>query len=110
MTETQHIVVQVAAGSADEAWAIARAVVERKVAACAQVFPARSCYEWEGKLTEADEHVVFVKSRLEAFDSLEACIKEHHSYDVPEIIALPIVAGSTPYLEWVDSVVAPEPR
>jgi periplasmic divalent cation tolerance protein len=103
--EPSYIFVQVTAGDADQAWAIAKALVERKLAACVQVFPIRSCYEWEGKIVEGNEVLVFIKSRREAYDRLEACVKELHSYEVPEILALPILRGSEKYLEWIDSVV-----
>ncbi len=103
--EPSYIFVQVTAGDVDQAWAIARALVERKLAACAQVFPIRSCYEWEGQIVEDNEALIFIKSRREAYDRLEACVKELHRYEVPEILAVPIVAGSEKYLRWIDSVV-----
>jgi periplasmic divalent cation tolerance protein len=104
-SDISAIFVQVTAGSAEEAWTIARALVERKLAACAQVFPIRSCYEWQGEIQEDNEAMIFVKSRLDLYAELEAYVKELHSYDVPEILALPVVAGSEAYLRWIDEVV-----
>jgi periplasmic divalent cation tolerance protein len=103
-----HIVVQVTAGSNEEAWTIARTVVERKLAACAQVVPIRSIYRWRGAVEESDEVILFIKTRRDRYDALEACIKELHSYEVPEILALSVVAGSRDYLEWIDEVIASE--
>lgn len=104
-----QIVVQVTAGSPAEAWTIARTVVARKLAACAQIFPIRSCYEWQGKIEESDEVMLFIKTRQDRYAELEACIKDLHSYDVPEILVLPIVTGSQPYLAWIDAIVG-QPR
>jgi periplasmic divalent cation tolerance protein len=104
-SDMSAVFVQVTAGSAEEAWTIARALVERKLAACAQVFPIRSCYEWQGEIQDDSEVMIFVKSRLDLYSEIEACVKELHSYDVPEILALPVVAGSEGYLRWIDDVV-----
>lgn len=103
--EPKYIIVQVSAGSSDEAWAVARTVVERKLVACAQVFPIRSCYEWQGNIEVDDEHLILMKTRHDAYTALEACIREVHSYDVPEIMAIPVVAGSHDYQQWIDDVV-----
>ncbi|HEX9115476.1 MAG TPA: divalent-cation tolerance protein CutA [Anaerolineae bacterium] len=103
--EPSHVVVVVSAPNAGEAWVIAKALVERKLAACVQTFPIRSCYEWEGKIVEDNEVLIFIKSRREVFAQLEACVMEHTSYEVPEIVALPIVQGSEKYLRWLDNVV-----
>jgi periplasmic divalent cation tolerance protein len=100
-----YLFVQVTARDADEAWTIARTIVERKLAAAAQVFPIRSCYWWQGELTEDNEYLIFMKTRAEAYEALEACVRELHSYQVPAIFALPIVAGSESYLHWIDAVV-----
>ncbi len=104
-TETPYIIVQVSAGSQEEATTIASAAVERQLAACAQCFPIRSIYTWEGKVEVDDEHLLLLKTRRDAYSALEACIKEHHSYDVPEIMAVPVVAGIDSYLAWIDEVV-----
>jgi periplasmic divalent cation tolerance protein len=104
--DTAHIVVLVATGSAEQARTIARASVERKLAACAQLFPIQSIYEWQGAIEEDNEHVLLLKTKRDAYDELEACINELHSYDVPEIIALPIVHGLGAYLQWMTDTVA----
>ncbi len=100
-----YIVVLVSAGSEDEARAIARGAVEAKLAACAQLFPIQSFYLWEGAVVEDNEYLVLLKSRQDVFADLETYVKGAHSYDVPEIIALPVVDGSADYLQWLaDSV------
>lgn len=100
-----HIVVVVSAETAEEAAHIAKTTVERKLVACAQIFPIRSWYEWEGDIVNSDEQLVLLKSHSDVYEHLEACIQEEHSYDVPEIIALPITAGFAPYLNWIDTIV-----
>ena len=82
---------------------IARKVVEGRLAACVNVLPAvRSIYRWEGKVEEAAEVTMLVKSTRDRYAELEAAIREVHPYDVPEIIALPVAAGLPAYLDWVD--------
>jgi periplasmic divalent cation tolerance protein len=104
-SETPYLVVQVSAGSSEEAWAIAQTSIARKLAACAQIFPIRSCYEWEGSVVQDDEYLVLLKTRTDAYDRLADCIQELHSYEVPEVIALPLTRGSESYLRWIDEVV-----
>ena len=85
------------------AYTIARKVVEGKLAACVNVLPAvRSIYRWEGKMEEATEVTMLVKSTRSRYAELEAAIRDAHPYDVPEIIALPVAAGLPAYLNWVD--------
>ena len=97
-----EVVIFVTASSEQEATKIGRLLVEKKLAACVNLMPGiRSIFEWEGKVSEGQECLMIIKSTTEVFDVLEAAIKAHHSYDVPEIIALPIVKGSAAYLAWV---------
>jgi periplasmic divalent cation tolerance protein len=103
MSPNEFVVVMVTASSADEAAHIGRALVEDRLAACANVVgPIRSIYRWEGGVEEASEHLVLIKARAADFAALEALVRELHSYDVPEVIALPLFAGSAPYLTWLD--------
>jgi len=82
---------------------IASTVVRKRVAACAQILgPIQSTYWWKGKVEEAGEWLCVMKTRKELFSALEKEIKNIHPYEVPEIIALPIVAGSKSYLQWID--------
>ena len=102
------VVVLVNAASAEEADAIARALVGEKFAACANIVsPIRSVYRWKGEVETETEHLMIIKTRANLVAKVEARVKELHSYEVPEIIALPIVAGSKSYLDWVfDSTAA----
>jgi periplasmic divalent cation tolerance protein len=104
-TETPYIVVLVAAGSIEEARSLAKTAVERKLAACVQFFPIQSVFEWEGAIQEETEHMLLFKSRRDAYADLEACLRDVHSYDVPEIIALPLSGGHEPYLQWLNGIV-----
>jgi periplasmic divalent cation tolerance protein len=104
---TDKIVVLVTCGSAKEARKIARALVEQRLAACVNIFPTpvQSVYRWKGKVESAKEFLLFIKTTLGRFAALQRAIRALHSYDVPEIIALPIAAGSHDYLAWIsDSV------
>lgn len=97
-----EVVVLITAGSNGEARKIARHLVDAGLAACANIVPSvRSIFRWKGEVTEEEETLLIVKSVSEAFDSLEVMVKAHHSYSEPEIIALPIQAGSASYLAWV---------
>ncbi len=82
--------------------ALARTLVERRVAACVNVLsPCRSTYRWEGKLQVDEEHPVLIKTTRERYPALEAAVREAHPYDLPELIALPVESGLPAYLEWV---------
>ncbi|MGE5657070.1 MAG: divalent-cation tolerance protein CutA [Actinomycetota bacterium] len=105
MTEVNYGVVLVSAGSRAEAEAIAKSLVESQLAACVSITPIYSFYTWEGKLYSDDEWQLIIKTNLAQFEMLEEKVRELHSYEVPEIIALPIVAGSVPYLQWISEQV-----
>jgi periplasmic divalent cation tolerance protein len=104
---TNKIVVLVTSGSAKEARKIARALVEKRLAACVNILqaPALSVYRWKGKVESAKEVLLVIKTTRKRFAALQRTIRSLHSYDVPEIIALPIADGLRPYLAWIaDSV------
>lgn len=95
-------VVFVTVGRPDEAERIASALVEEKVAACCNLLPAvQSVYRWKGKICRDAETMMIIKTRRANFEKLRARVKELHSYEVPEIIALPIVEGHMPYMDWL---------
>lgn len=101
----QEIVVLVIASSEEEAARIGRALVEQGLAACANILPrVHSIFRWEGKVSEEQESLMVVKSRSDLFDDLAQTVKTLHSYQVPEIIAVPIVHGSAEYLAWIHAV------
>ncbi|SFC02377.1 divalent-cation tolerance protein CutA [Streptomyces aidingensis] len=90
--------------SAELAERLAAGAVERRLAACAQISaPVTSCYRWEGEIRTDREWQVLLKTTDERFGDLERYLKEAHSYDLPEIIAFPVVRGSADYLRWVSA-------
>ena len=92
------------AANADEATRIAEMLVERKLAACVQILPPMtSIYVWKGDVQRESEILLVAKSTRAKFGELEAAVRAIHSYETPEIIALPIVAGSRSYLSWLSS-------
>lgn len=91
------------ASSKGEAEIISKALVEERLVACANIFPAHgSLYWWEDKVESAQEVAVIFKSRSELFDKIENKIKALHSYDVPCIVSWPIEQGHKPFLEWIE--------
>ena len=104
---SEECVVLVTCASAAEARRIARAVVEARLAACVSILPGAmaSVYRWKGKVESARERLLLIKTSRKRLDKLQATVERLHSYDVPEFIAIPIVAGSAAYLAWIkDSV------
>jgi periplasmic divalent cation tolerance protein len=97
------IVVLVTCGSVKEARMIARALVERKLAACVNILPSavESIYLWKGKVESAKEFLLVIKTARRQFSAVESEVRRLHSYEVPEIIALPIATGSRDYLSWI---------
>lgn len=93
--------VYVTASSMAEAEQVARHVLARRLAACANAFPLRSWYWWQGAVEQAEEVGLLLKTRREHVPALEAAVREVHSYSVPCVVAWPIEAGSQPYLDWV---------
>jgi periplasmic divalent cation tolerance protein len=89
---------------------IAQALVEERLAACAQVIgPIRSTYRWLGRVEQADEWYCHLKTTRGRLPEVEARIRALHPYDVPELIAIPIVAGLPAYLDWIEDSVRPTP-
>lgn len=104
MKVSGYIEVRSTTGSREEADKICDAVVEARLAACAQVSgPIRSTYWWQGKIERAEEYFLTMKTTRDRFEALARVIRENHSYDVPDIVAVPIVDGTDDYLEWISS-------
>jgi periplasmic divalent cation tolerance protein len=107
---TDKIVVLATCESEEQARSMARHLVEKRLAACVNVVPGvHSVYRWKDAIEEAQEWMLTIKSRRDLFDALRAEIDSLHGYEVPEIIALPIVDGSERYLAWIDHQLAAEP-
>jgi periplasmic divalent cation tolerance protein len=101
---TGYIQVFTTVDSEELAQRIARALVERRLAACAQVIgPIQSTYWWEGALETAEEWLCLLKSREDRYQQLSTAIHELHPYDVPEILAVPVSGGSADYLAWLNA-------
>jgi periplasmic divalent cation tolerance protein len=99
----EHIQVFTTTEKKDDARAIARDLVEKRLAACAQVIgPITSVYRWKGKIEEEEEWLCILKSRYDRYEKLEERIKSIHPYEEPEILALSVVKGSQSYLKWLD--------
>ena len=97
-------VVMVTAPDMDLARRLAKAGLEAKLAACANIVPAiESHYWWEGKLERSKEALVIFKTRQEVLPKLEQIVRDVHSYDTPEFVALPLIAGSRKYLAWIEN-------
>ncbi len=97
-----EIVVLITCASEEEAEKIARGLLENHLAACVNILPSiTSLFLWEGKIQREKEVFMIAKSLKSAFTALEKTVKKHHSYALPEIIALPIIAGSEAYLDWI---------
>ena len=102
MSEPRAIVVLITVGNRDEAARIARYLVESRAAVCVQILPEmESVYWWDGKIESGSEFLLLAKTTQDKFEELEAAVRNLHSYETPEIIALPVTAGSAPYLDWL---------
>jgi periplasmic divalent cation tolerance protein len=104
---TNKIVVFNTCGSAEEAEALARKLLEKRLAACVNVLmQVRSYYWWKDKIEDAGEWLLVIKTSRERFEEVRLLLESAHSYELPEVLALPIVEGSPNYLEWLDKEMA----
>lgn len=100
---TDKIVVLSSCGSAEEAERLARSLVEERLAACVNVIGgAKSFYRWKGAIESAQEFLLVIKTSRDLFERLRTILETAHSYDLPEVLALPVVAGSPAYLNWLE--------
>ncbi|MBZ5704827.1 MAG: divalent-cation tolerance protein CutA [Acidobacteriia bacterium] len=103
---TKHRLVLTTAPSKEEAHKIARGLVDRRLAACVNIVPQiESVYRWQGKIEEAQEYVLVIKTTSGAFEKVRDAIRELHSYELPECICLAIDGGSSAYLKWLEDSV-----
>ncbi len=101
----EFIMVMTTTGKKQDAEVISRTLVEKRLAGCVQVLgPMTSTYEWKGNIETAEEWLCLIKTGKDNYPEFEKTIKTVHPYETPEIIAVPIVAGSAEYLEWLDNV------
>ena len=100
--DREELVVFITAPNEDDAAAMAKALVESRLAACVNIVRnIRSIYSWQGNIEDESEVLMIAKTRRELFESLSSKVRELHSYDVPEVIAIPITDGSKDYLKWL---------
>src|SRR6266498_2482939 len=101
---SEPIVVLMTAASSNEANRIAEVLVDKRLAACVQILPEiQSVYRWKDKVERESEVLLLAKTTCARFDELDRAVREIHSYENPEIVALPITAASEPYLRWLQS-------
>jgi periplasmic divalent cation tolerance protein len=106
MKETGKIVIFVTTSSEPEAHKIAELLLSRRKAACVNIVPRiASSFWWQGKLDSAQESLLIIKTKASLLPEIVALVKTEHSYEVPEIIALPIIGGNVDYLRWIDDEV-----
>jgi len=98
-------IVYITAGDMEEAKKIGRKLVEERLAACANIFPIASIYRWKGKIEDANEFGIIVKTKTEKVKELEKRVKELHSYEVPCVVSFRIEEGSKDYLDWIEECV-----
>lgn len=99
---TDARIVLTTSGSLEEAEHLARAIIERSLAACINIIPQiQSVYRWEGKVEQSTECLLVIKTKVTLFESLRDAIKELHSYELPECVMLEISDSSQPYLDWI---------
>ncbi len=108
MQSPHGLVVLVTTSGEEEARRLARLLLEQRLIACANVIPhVSSLFRWQDRLEAAEESLMVIKTTSEAIAAVISAVRQHHSYEVPEIIALPIVAGSDAYLAWLAREVQP---
>lgn len=98
--------VYITAGSEEEAKKIGKLVVQEKLAACVNYFPIKSIYKWEGKLEDADEYVMLVKTTDKMYEKLKKRVEKEHSYETVCIMSIPVSDCTKDYLDWVESCVS----
>jgi periplasmic divalent cation tolerance protein len=107
-SDDEPIVVLLTAANGEEAVRLADMLIGAHLAACVQILPQmESVYRWEGKIERQPEILLLAKTTRSKFDELEREVRALHSYETPEIIALPVIAGSAPYLEWLRASLKP---
>ncbi len=104
---TEYIQVFTTTDTKENARQIAKRIVEKNLAACAQIIgPISSIFWWKNNINEEEEWLIIIKSRKDLYEDLEHAIIKVHKYEIPEILAVPVIAGARSYLEWLDGEVS----
>jgi len=107
MKKNNSIIIFITCSSIEEADKIKDILLQEKKVACVNIIPeVRSFFWWQGKIDTSNEVLLIAKSNLEILSTIVELVKKYHSYDVPEVIALPIINGNREYLEWIDKNVS----
>jgi periplasmic divalent cation tolerance protein len=106
MSSGQVVIVSTATNSPDEAHRIADALVAQRLAACVQITPTESIYRWDGHVQHEAEQRLHIKTIASRLTQVEACIRAIHSYELPELLVLPVAGGAPAYLAWVKDSIA----
>lgn len=106
MSLSHEIIVVFSTAPPDTSEILARMLIDKRIVACVNVVPVHSYYCWKGEFCSEPEHLLIAKTTKEKADEVIATIKAHHLSEVPEIIALPVIDGHLPYLEWVHQAVS----
>jgi periplasmic divalent cation tolerance protein len=101
VTMTDVLIVYTTVADDDAATSLADLLVAERVAACVQIAPIRSVYRWQGRTQRQGEVQLAIKTTSERFDAVAALLVEHHPYELPEIVAVPVIDGSRKYLDWL---------
>jgi len=106
MEASPYIVLFITTATAEEAQRISRVLLEQRKVACVNIVPrVNSLFWWQDKLDSVDESLLIVKTKVSLLSEIVSLVKELHSYDIPEIVALPIIGGNQDYLEWIQKEV-----
>jgi periplasmic divalent cation tolerance protein len=105
MHQSSFAIVLTTVESEQQAGELAQKILEERLAACVQIHKIRSRYWWNGKIEHGDEYLLSIKTKVDLFSDLSEFIKQNHSYEIPEIVQIPITGGSDKYLEWMESVI-----
>jgi len=109
MSRQKDIMVILSTAPPEKSDSLARMLVENHIVACVNVVPVRSYFRWKGEFCGEQEHLLVAKTTREKVKDVIVAIKDHHPYEVPEIIALPVSEGYLPYLEWVNEETLDKP-
>lgn len=109
MNMQKDIIVVFSTAPADKSALLARMLIKKRIVACVNVIPVRSYYRWKGEFCDEQEHLLIAKTIKEKAGEVIAAIKDLHPYEVPEIIALPVIDGYLPYVEWITQETQDEP-